>query len=160
MGKKNAIMDSVIPVKLTQPSVPRPLEKVTVDLFVFSLNMNLTFYCSPFDIPLSLVTDAILLPWGHLQVYVFLLLIMVRSLVIKLRMPTGVEMTLITPFWRQKEWSLDLLEMLVESPLALPELRDRLCRPLFCWFPCNLPKLQLTVWRDSSDLPGTRVSVG
>ena len=71
----------------------------------------------------------------------FLLFAIVKNIFNKLRMSTGVEMTQVAPFWRQ-ECFLDLLELLVEPPLSLPQQRDLLFQPYFCRFHCSLPKHQ------------------
>ena len=55
------------------------------------------------------------------------------------------------PFWPQHPWFPDLLELLVEVPFFLPRRRDLLKQPHFHHFHQNLPVLQLTAWRISSD---------
>ena len=73
---------------------------------------------------------------------------------------TRVQMTLIALYWSQKEGFLYLLELLVEPPPSLTHWRDLLCKSCLRWFHCKLPMLQPAVWRDSSDLPDTRVFLG
>ena len=62
-------------------------------------------------------------------------------------------LTLIAPFWPQRDWFLDLLELLSDIPVALPGRKDLLRQPHFHRFHQNLPMLQLTAWRLSNDLP-------
>ena len=62
-------------------------------------------------------------------------------------------MMLNTPFLCQKEWFPGLLDLLVDFPVALPQLRDLLRQPHFHMFRQNLRVSRLTVWRLASDLP-------
>ena len=59
-------------------------------------------------------------PWDHLQGYAFPPFALIRPVLNKLRASVGTEITLIAPFWMQKEWFPDLLDLLVEPPLVLP----------------------------------------
>ena len=62
-------------------------------------------------------------------------------------------MTLIAPFWPQREWFPGLLELLSDVPITLSSRKDLLRQPHFHCFHQNLPMLQLTAWRLSSDSP-------
>ena len=64
-----------------------------------------------------------------------------------------VDSTLIAPFWPQREWFPDLLELLSDVPITLSSRKDLLRQPHFHRFHQNLPMLQLTAWRLSSDSP-------
>ena len=66
---------------------------------------------------------------------------------------------LIAPFWPQREWFPDLLELLSDIPIELPKRRDLLRQPHFHRFHENLPMLRLTAWRLSSDSPVRQASL-
>ena len=66
----------------------------------------------------------------------------------KVRQSRGLELTLVAPFWTQHAW---FPELLVEIPFSLPRRRDLLRQPHFHHYHQNLPVLQLTAYRLSSD---------
>ena len=131
----------------------------TIDLFATSINYRLQVYFAPLKDPMSAGTDAFLQSWNGLQAYAFPPFSLVRQVINKLRSSLCLEMTLIAPFWPQKEWFPDLLESLVEPPLRLPERRDLLKQPHFHRFHLGLPSLNLHAWRQSSGSPGMRASL-
>ena len=131
----------------------------TIDLFATSLSHRLLVYFAPLQDPQSAGTDAMLQAWNQQQLYAFPPFAMIRQVLVKLRASQGVEMTLIAPFWPQKEWFPDLLGSLVELPLLLPERRDLLRQPHFHRFHLGLQSLHLHAWRLSSDSPGMRDSL-
>ena len=63
------------------------------------------------------------------------------------------------PFWPQREWFPDLLELLSDIPIELPKRRDLLRQLHFHRFHENLPMLRLTAWRLSSDSPVRQASL-
>ena len=123
----------------------------TIDLFATSLNHRLPVYFSPMVNPQSAGTDAMLQSWDGLQAYAFPPFGLLSRVLSKVRQSTGLELTLIAPFWPQHPWFPDLLELLVEIPSFLPQRRDLLKQPHFHHYHQNLPVLQLTAWRISSD---------
>ena len=96
---------------------------------------------------------AILQPWDNLQAYAFPPIAIIRRVLVKLRSSRNCELTLIAPFWPQREWFPDLLELLSDVPITLSGRRDLLRQPHFHRFHQNLPMLQLTAWRLSSNSP-------
>ena len=131
----------------------------TVDLFATSMNYRLPVYFSPLPDQMSAGTDAFLQKWDHLQAYAFPPFSIIRQVINKIRASQGLELTLIAPFWPQKEWFPDLLECLMEPPLRLPERRDLLKQPHFHRFHLALPGLSLHAWRLSSGSPGMKDSL-
>ena len=49
----------------------------------------------------------------------------------KLRSSSGVLMTLVAPFWPQRPWFPNLLDLVVDGPISLPVCRILLRSPLF-----------------------------
>ena len=124
-----------------------------IDLFATSLTARLPVYFSPASDPRAAGTDALLQSWDNLQAYAFPPIAIIRRVLVKLRSSKNCELTLIAPFWPQREWFPDLLELLSDVPIILSSRKDLLRQPHFHRFHQNLPMLQLTAWRLSSDSP-------
>ena len=130
-----------------------------IDLFATSLTARLPVYFSPASDPRAAGTDALLQPWDDLQAYAFPPIAIIRRVLLKLRSSKNCELTLIAPFWPQRDWFPDLLELLSDVPITLSGRRDLLRQPHFHRFHQNLPMLRLTAWRLSSDSPSRPVSL-
>ena len=130
-----------------------------IDLFATSLTARLPVYFSPASDPRAAGTDALLQPWDDLQAYAFPPIAIIRRVLLKLRSSKNCELTLIAPFWPQRDWFPDLLELLSDVPITLSDRRDLLRQPHFHRFHQNLPMLRLTAWRLSSDSPSRPVSL-
>ena len=124
-----------------------------IDLFATSLTARLPVYFSQASDPRAAGTDALLQPWDDLQAYAFPPIAIIRRVLVKLRSSKNCELTLIAPFWPQREWFPDLLELLSDVPITLSSRKDLLRQPHFHRFHLNLPMLRLTAWRLSSDSP-------
>ena len=124
-----------------------------IDLFATSLTARLPLYYSLASDSRAAGTDALLQPWDNLQAYAFPPIAIIRRVLVKLRSSKNCELTLIAPFWPQREWFPDLLELLSDVPITLSSRKDLLRQPHFHRFHQNLPMLQLTAWRLSSDSP-------
>ena len=130
-----------------------------IDLFATSPTARLPVYFSPASDPRAVGTDALLQPWDDLQAYAFPPIAIIRRVLLKLRSSKNCELTLITPFWPQRDWFPDLLELLSGVPITLSGRKDLLRQPHFHRFHLNLSMLQLTAWRLSSDSPVRPVSL-
>ena len=130
-----------------------------IDLFATSLTARLPVYFSPASDPRAAGTDALLQAWDDLQAYAFPPIAIIRRVLLKLRSSKNCELTLIAPFWPQRDWFPDLLELLSDVPITLSGRKDLLRQPHFHRFHLNLPMLQLTAWRLSSDSPVRPVSL-
>ena len=123
-----------------------------IDLFATSLTARLPVYFSPASDSRAAGTDALLQPWDNLQAYAFPPIAIIRRVLVKLRSSKNCELTLFAPFWPQREWFQDLLELSSDVPITLSSRKD-LRQPHFHRFHQNLPMLRLTAWRLSSDSP-------
>ena len=132
---------------------PGPQWPAVIDLFATSLTARLPVYFSPASDSRAAGTDALLQPWDHLQNYAFPPIAIIRRVLVKLRSSKNCELTLIAPFWPQRDWFPDLLELLSDVPVTLSSRKDLLRQPHFHRFHQNLPILQPTAWRLSSDSP-------
>ena len=131
----------------------RRLWLVMIDFFATSASRRCTLYFSPFRDPQALGTDALLHSWDHLQVYAFPPWALILHVIHKLRSSTDVLMTLIVPYWPQRPWFLDLLDLAVDCLLALPMCPDLLRQLHFHRRHLGLCRLSLHAWRLSSTLP-------
>ena len=62
--------------------------------------------------------------WDGLQAYAFLLFALICCLIYKLLVCKETYLTLIAPFWPQKEWFRELQSLAVAPPVPLPLRRD------------------------------------
>ena len=120
---------------------------VTIDLFASSLSYRCSVYFEPVSGPMAAGTDAMLQSWGSLQAYAFPPFAMISQVLVKVRASQGLELTLIAPFWPQRPWFPELLELLILPPLPLPSRWDLLRQPHVRRFHQNLSMLRLHGWR-------------
>ena len=130
-----------------------------IDLFATSLTARLPVFFAPAWEPKAAGVDAFLHPWDNLQAYAFPHIAIIKRVLLKLRASHNCDLTLIAPFWPQREWFPDPLELLSDIPIELPKRRDLLRQPHFNRFHENLPMLRLTAWRLSSDSPVRQASL-
>ena len=126
-----------------------------IDLFATRLNFCLAAFVSPVPDSMAVATDAFLFPWDGLEVYAFPPFPLVRRVLNRLFRSRGTMMTLIAPFWPQREWFPDLLRVLVDVPRRLPLRKDLLRQPHVHRFHLSPHALPLVAWRLSSDLFAT-----
>ncbi|XP_066962237.1 uncharacterized protein [Macrobrachium rosenbergii] len=167
-GKLNVLVDALSRSqevlegewKLVQDEVQLLLKRwpATVDLFATRMNHSIPVY-SPVADPMSCRTEAMLHSWDNLQVYGFPPFGMIQEVLAKLRSCRNTQMTLVYPFWPQRPWFPDLLDLLTEVPVFIPERRDSLKQPHFHNFHRNLRVLKLAVWRLPSERPVIRDSL-
>ena len=97
-----------------------------IDLFGTSLTARLPVFFAPAWEPKAAGVDAFLQPWDNLQAYAFSPIAIIKRVLLKLRASHNCNLTLIAPFWPQREWFPDLLELLSDIPIELPKRRDLL----------------------------------
>ena len=90
-----------------------------IDLFATSLTARLPVYFLPASDSRAAGTDALLQRCDDLQAYAFPPIAIIRRVLVKLRSSRNYELTLIAPFWPQREWFPDLLELLSDVPITL-----------------------------------------
>ena len=125
-----------------------------VDLFATNQSHRLPTYFSPVPDPAAVGVDAMLHSWDGLQAYAFPPFALIQQVLVKLRQSRNTTLTLIAPFWPQRPWFPDLLDLLVEVPVQLPFRKDLLRQPHFHRLHRNLHVLQLYAWRLSSEALG------
>ena len=102
--------------------------------------------------------DEFLHSWDDLLVYAFPSWALIPQVLKKICSSSGVVMTLIAPYWPQRPWFPDLLDLMVDNPTALPSFLDLLRQPHFHRCHLGIHRLSLHAWRLSSDLPGLKGS--
>ena len=133
---------------------------VSIDLFATSQNHRCSIYFSPYHDRNALGTDAFLQNWNGWQVYAFPPWSLIPAVLKKLRSSSGVLLTIIAPYWPRRLWFPDLLDLVIDGPVALPLSRDLLCQPHFHRFHLGVSRLSLHAWRLSRDSPVPVDSLG
>ena len=113
---------------------------VQIALFATSENRRCSIYFSPIRDPQSAGTDG-------LQVYAFPPWSIIPRVLAKLRVSRGTELTLVAPYWPQRPWFLDLLQLSLAPPVVLPNRPDLLLQHRSRLRYRGLHKLRLHAWR-------------
>ena len=110
-----------IGVNTTSGGGPRsPPAAAIIDLFATSLTARLPVFFAPACGPKAAGVDAFLQPWDNLQAYAFPPIAIIMRVLLSLRVSHNCDLTLIAPFWPQRKWFPDLLELLPDIPIELP----------------------------------------
>ena len=91
-----------------------------IDLFASSLSARLPVFFAPAWEPQAAGVDAFLQPWDNLQAYAFPPIAIITRVLLILRASPICDLTLIAPFWPQREWFPALLDLLSDIPIELP----------------------------------------
>ena len=91
-------------------------------------------------------TDALLRNWNGWQACAFPPWSLIPAGLKKLRSSSGVLLTIVAPYWPQRPWFPDLLDLVVDGPVALPQSRDLLRQPHFHRFHLGVSRLCLHAW--------------
>ena len=119
---------------------------VSIDLFATSQNHSCSLYFSPYHNHNAMVTDALLRNWNGWQAYAFPPWSLIPAGLKKLRSPSGVLLTIVAPYWPQRPWFPDLLDLLVDGPVALPQPSDLMRQLHFLRFHLGVSRLCLPAW--------------
>ena len=124
---------------------------VMVDLFATSANHRCSVYFSPFWDPQAVGTDEFLQSWDELQAYAFPPWSIIPRVLVKLRASRGTFLTLVAPYWPQRPWFPELLDLEVAPSVVLPSRPDLLFQPLSGLRHPDLLRLRLHAWKLSGD---------
>ena len=114
---------------------------VSIDLFATFQNHRCSIYFSPYHDHNALEMDALLQDWNGWQAYAFPPWSLIPAVLKKLRSSSGVLLTIIAPYWPQRPWFTDLLDLVVDGLVALPQSRDLLRQPHFHRFHLGVSRL-------------------
>ena len=120
----------------------RPL----IDLFATRDNNKLPTFVSPYPDEMAFATDALAISWNGMWAYAYPPTQIIPAVLAKVKRD-AVEMIMVAPWWPKKVWSLDLLELSLERPRALPIRRNLLAQPKSNIFHENPHVLRLHAWR-------------
>ena len=87
-----------------------------MDPFPTRLNYRILNSVSPFQDPKVIARDAILYSWDNKDLYPFPPIPLIRKVINKLLASKNTRLILTAPYWLQKEWFPDWLEVLMETP--------------------------------------------
>ena len=119
---------------------------VSIGLFATSQNHSCSLYFSPYHNHNAMGTDELLRNWSGWQAYTFPPWSLIPAGLKKLRSSSGVLLTIVAPYWLQRPWFPDLLDLVVDGPVALPQSRDLLRQPHFHRFHLVVSRLCLHAW--------------
>ena len=118
----------------------------TIDLFASRTNAQLPTYCSWRPDPHAMAVDALSIPWRKHLPYMFPPFALINRCLDKVR-EEGVDALMIAPVWQNQAWYPTLLQMLVSSPVLLPETQDILAGPRGEYHPMAMEgHLPLAAW--------------
>ena len=89
---------------------------VSIDLFATSQNHRCSLYFSPYHDRNAPGTDALLQNWNGWQAYAFPPWSLIPAVLKKLRLSSGVLLTIVALYWPQRPWFPDLLDLVVDMP--------------------------------------------
>jgi len=119
-----------------------------VDLFATRDNFKLPTFVSPLPDELAWAVDAFAVSWEGLRAYAYPPTPLLPRVLAKLRQESA-EVTLIAPWLPRRAWSLDLLDLCLEAPKALPVWTNLLRQPGSRIHHPNPGILRLHAWRVS-----------
>ena len=102
-------------------------------------------YVSPIPDPQAWAVDALNVPWENLVAYAYPPTALLPKVVQKLQSQMC-RLLLIAPGWPSKPWFWDLVEMSLDVPRRLPQIRTLLKQPMNNHFHTNPASFNLHVW--------------
>ena len=121
-----------------------------LDLFATRLNHKLPLYVSQIPDQKALSIEALTMNWNHIHGYAFPPFHLIPSVINKIR-TAQCKVVLIAPFWPNRLWFPELLNLLISSPITLP-IRPNLLKQLHEKFLHQNPSLlQLHAWQLSDN---------
>ena len=103
----------------------------------------------------ALAVDALSMNWNSLHAYVFPSTILISPILAKI-CQSQCRIVLIAPFWPQRPWFSELLQLLVSAPIGLPLFARLLTQSKGRFLHQNLPLLDLHAWELSNNQSGIK----
>ena len=151
MGKHNVLADTLSRPKQILGSEWTLKQEVFRDLcrrWPVSIGLFATSQIT--DVPYIFLLATITMIWGRMRFFetgvggrrmLFLPWSLIPAGLKKLRSSSGVLLTIVAPYWPQRPWFPDLLDLVVDGPVALPQSRDLLRQPHFHRFHLGVSRL-------------------
>ena len=122
----------------------------SVDLFASRLNAKLPLFVSLFPDHRAWALDAFSFSWDRLVAYAFPPFNLLPQVLAKVR-TSAVKLILVAPWWPQRAWFSDLIDLLIDQPRSLPPRKDLLSQHGGTLFHPNVPILHLHAYLLSAD---------
>ena len=119
-----------------------------VDLFATRENFKLPTFVSPLPDEMAWASNAFTISWEGMKAYAYPPTSLIPRVLAKLRLESA-EVILVAPWLPRRAWSLDLLDLCLEAPRALPAWSTLLLQPGSDIFHRNPGVLRLHAWRVS-----------
>ena len=159
-GRLNALADGLSRARQLLPSewslhqevanlIFEELGRPMFDLFATRLNHRLPLYVSPVLDPAAWAIDALTLDWTRMVAYAFPPFNLIPQVLGKISISRHCRVLLVAPWWPQRSWFNDLLDLLIGLPRALPARSDLLSQR--GTLHTNPVMFHLHVWPLSSD---------
>ena len=155
MGKHNVLVDALSRPNQILGSEWTLKQEVFRDLcrrWPVSIDLFATSQIA--DVPYIFLLTTITMLWGRMRFFKTGMggrcmppWSLIPAVLRKLRSSSGVLLTIVAPYWPQRPWFPDLLDLVVDGPVALPQSRDLLRRPHFHRFHLWVSRLCLHAWR-------------
>jgi hypothetical protein len=160
-GKLNILADSlsregeIIPTEWSiHPQVLQVLwtvlDRPLIGMMATRYNRKMEVYVSPIPDVQAYAVDAISLDWKNMYMYLFPPTAMVSKVLEKAR-GESCTMVLIAPAWPRQRWYPELLELLIDYPIKLPDWEKLLKQPRSDLFHQNPAVYHLHAWKLSSE---------
>ena len=122
-----------------------------MDLFDTKLNHRLQNYVSLVQDPLAWAVDAFSITWNDMLGYAFPPTKLIPEVLSKISREKATVL-LIAPAWPASNWFPDLIDLLIDLPVKLPDWKHLLCQPKSDIFHKNISNLKLHVWKLSGNV--------
>jgi hypothetical protein len=160
-GRLNVLADKlsrhrqIVPTEWSlHPSILKLLwgqwDKPLIDLFATRHNKKLPLYVSPVPDREAWAVDALSLSWDNLYAYAYPPTAIVGKVLAKVEKHSCI-LVLIAPAWPNQAWYPKLLDLLIETPLALPVWEKLLRQPQMYVYHRQPEIFQFHAWKISSD---------
>jgi hypothetical protein len=106
------------------------LGPLKIDLFADRMNTQLSRYISWRPDPEAENTDAFAIQWMKTGNYLFPPFCLISKCLAKIQQEKT-EAVIVTPAWYAQPWYATLLQMTIESPILLPQMKDLILGPKF-----------------------------
>jgi len=124
----------------------RPL----IDLFASDLNHVLPTFCSWKQSIKAYQMDAFTLDWTGMECYAFPPICLIQRVLQQVRQQPC-SLILIAPRLPRRSWFTQILDLLIDIPLILPQREDLLRQPQGQFFHPNSGMFKLVAWKISND---------
>ena len=120
-----------------------------IDLFASDRNHQLPTFCTWLPSERALAVDAFSIDWTGMIAYAYPPICLIPRLLLQMR-HQHCRVLLIAPMWPRRTWFPDLLRLLTNCPLVLPERADLLRQPKGQFYHPAPGILRLSAWPLSS----------